>query len=96
MKNKFLLLVAALVLSTTATFATPLSLSLTIDETASNGSKVDMIELVRQYMDSHDICCLYIAQEQGTTNYLVKDTFGIWYRVYTDGASINGHSEIDF
>jgi hypothetical protein len=96
MKNKFLLLAAALVLSTTATFATNNTVETTDNGVSAVAPKSeDMIVLIRQYMSAHDICCTYICQQQGTTNYLVKDTYGLSYIVYVSDGVIIGHDEVD-
>jgi hypothetical protein len=96
MKNKFLLLVVAFVLSTTTIFATtPSTFSPIGTETSGQGTKDDMCEMVRQYMESQQISVTHVAPEPGTQNYLVKDVYGIWYRVYTQEGYILGYDEID-
>lgn len=96
MKNKILLLAAALVLSTTASFASNQTIPSTIGMEVSNTDlKLDMIEQVRLYMESYNIIAVYICEEPGTTNYLVKDTDGIWYIVYVTETTINRWDQVD-
>ncbi len=96
MKNKFLLLATALVLSTTATFASNnfaiSNLGMSVSET---DTKSDMIEQVRSYMLSYNIEAVYICEEAGTSNYLGKDSDGIWYRVFVQNGIVVGMSEAD-
>ena len=98
MKNTLLLLVTAFVLSTTATFATntPASTPASTMDAPATGTKADMTEMIRAYMASYNIQVMYISQIQGCNNYTAKDVDGVWYVVYTDGAIIRGHEEIDY
>lgn len=98
MKNKFLLLVAALVLSTTTTFA---SNPATYAQNASdvvNGSKGGEVtpEAVRAYLASYNIMAAYVCPESGTSNYMAKDVDGNWYRVYVSNGVIIIHEQVDY
>ncbi|CAN5898894.1 hypothetical protein BH11BAC7_BH11BAC7_34320 [soil metagenome] len=95
MKNKFLLLVAVLVISTTS-FAANLPNStntsvITIDTARSN----DMIAKVKEYMSDQGLMIIYVEQEAGTSNYLVNDIFGRWFRVYTCETVVIGWDQVD-
>jgi hypothetical protein len=96
MKNKFLLLVAALVLSTASFATTPSNFSSIGTEVTTQGTKDDMCEMVRQYMESQQISVIYVAPEPGTQNYLVKDVYGMWYRVYVIAGIIEHYEQIDY
>lgn len=98
MKNKFLLLAAALVLSTT-TFASnqaPLSNTNTVDVDATASKNQVTVEDVRDYMESFNIMACFIGEEPGTSNYLVKDYYGVWYRVYVSSELIGGYQQVDY
>ncbi|MEO5645173.1 MAG: hypothetical protein ABIQ40_05850 [Bacteroidia bacterium] len=95
MKNKFLLLVAVLVISTTS-FATNLPNStntsvITTDATRS----IDMIAKVKEYMNDQGFIIIYVEQEAGTSNYLVNDIVGRWFRVYTCETVVIGWDQVD-
>lgn len=98
MKNKFLLLAAALILST-ATFAiNQVSASNSCIVVSEDESKpeLDVFEQIRIYMNNYDIAIVYVCPEQGTTNYFAKDTYGIWYRVYNVNGIWNGYEQVDY
>jgi hypothetical protein len=97
MKNKFLLLVTALVISTTVTFA---SNKITGSDsgivTYATNATSETTEIVHDYMVSQNIMPAYITRDAGTSNYRVKDCDGVWYIVYIDNGVIRGHEEVDF
>jgi hypothetical protein len=96
MKNKFLLLAATLILSTTTTFATAQVQNGTGSGiTAPTSRQDDMLVQVKVYMEDQGIVVVYVTEELGSTNYLVKDGFGKWYRVYVCNQAIIGWGEID-
>ncbi|MDQ3109558.1 MAG: hypothetical protein M3R17_06650 [Bacteroidota bacterium] len=102
MKNKLLLFVAVLTLSITATHAATHAANQvvaskqlnTISEPTSKSG--DIMASIREYMADYGIIAMYIVEEQGTTNYLVKDTNGIWYRVYVTNGYVGGYNQVDF
>lgn len=98
MKNKFLLLAAALVLSTTTVFATSQSQASTLNpETEVQGQRTgDMTSQIKEYMADRGVTVVFIIEEQGTQNYIVRDVLDVWYRVYTCDGVIYGADEFDY
>lgn len=97
MKNKFLLLLAATVLSVSAAFATSIStISPLINKVKDVSITKDMYGDVVAYMDAHDIAVVSGYQIEGTENYHVTDTYGLNYIVYIENGVVKGMSEVDF
>jgi hypothetical protein len=95
MKNKFLLLVAALVLSTTVTFASNTAQNSPASDATVATRRDDMITKVKEYMNDQGVMVVYVTEELGTQNYLVKDSLGKWYRVYVCENVITGFDDFD-
>ena len=96
MKNKFLLLVTALVLSTTAAFASNQTTLSNLNTIVARESKTGVTQdEVRIYMASFNIIASFVGEESGTANYLVKDVDGNWYRVYVCEAGFAGWDQVD-
>jgi hypothetical protein len=97
MKNKFLLLVAAIVMSVSTAFASNMSAISPIANKAKETSvSTDMYNQVVAYMNSQDIAIVSGYPLPESENYHVTDTFGLNYVVYIQCGLIKGMQEVDY
>ena len=96
MKNKFLLLGAAIILSTSNFFAANLTSNKvnTIAASADVATKLTA-EDIYVYLSDYGIQAVQIWQISGTENYGAVDCKGLRWVVYVSNGIITGHDEVD-
>jgi hypothetical protein len=97
MKNKFLLLVAAITLSTSGLFAANLS-SNKVNAIAIHADATTKLtsEDIYVYLSDNGIQAVQIWQISGTENYGASDIKGIRYTVYVQNGIITGWDQSQF